>query len=137
LPFWIALGGAEHALRHEAATEAVIAPGAHETSPRIAELVPHEGIGREGESVAPFVEGDARGHVFAAGCGDVRWEAAGFAQEINQQGTTVLVVEQNAQQALSRAHRAYVLETGNIVKSGTGIDLLHDPAVKAAYLGVA
>ncbi|GIH05023.1 ABC transporter ATP-binding protein [Rhizocola hellebori] len=57
--------------------------------------------------------------------------------EINQQGTTVLVVEQNAQQALSRAHRAYVLETGNIVKSGTGPDLLHDPAVKAAYLGVA
>jgi branched-chain amino acid transport system ATP-binding protein len=57
--------------------------------------------------------------------------------EINQQGTTVLVVEQNAQQALSRAHRAYVLETGNIVKSGTGSDLLHDPAVKAAYLGVA
>ncbi|HCU49989.1 MAG TPA: ABC transporter ATP-binding protein [Micromonosporaceae bacterium] len=57
--------------------------------------------------------------------------------EINQQGTTVLVVEQNAQQALSRAHRAYVLETGNIVKEGTGAELLHDPAVKAAYLGVA
>ncbi|WP_155374658.1 ABC transporter ATP-binding protein [Catellatospora vulcania] len=57
--------------------------------------------------------------------------------EINQQGTTVLLVEQNAQQALSRAHRAYVLETGNIVKEGTGSDLLHDPAVKAAYLGVA
>ncbi|WP_020521219.1 ABC transporter ATP-binding protein [Catelliglobosispora koreensis] len=57
--------------------------------------------------------------------------------EINEQGTTVLVVEQNAQQALSRAHRAYVLETGNIVKEGTGQDLLHDPAVKAAYLGVA
>ncbi|GAA1365003.1 MULTISPECIES: ABC transporter ATP-binding protein [Catellatospora] len=57
--------------------------------------------------------------------------------EINQQGTTVLLVEQNAQQALSRAHRAYVLETGNIVKEGTGADLLHDPAVKAAYLGVA
>ncbi|BCJ77719.1 ABC transporter ATP-binding protein [Catellatospora sp. IY07-71] len=57
--------------------------------------------------------------------------------EINQQGTTVLVVEQNAQQALSRAHRAYVLETGNIVKEGSGADLLHDPAVKAAYLGVA
>jgi branched-chain amino acid transport system ATP-binding protein len=57
--------------------------------------------------------------------------------EINPQDTTVLVVEQNAQQALSRAHRAYVLETGNIVKSGTGSDLLHDPAVKAAYLGVA
>jgi branched-chain amino acid transport system ATP-binding protein len=57
--------------------------------------------------------------------------------EINKQGTTVLVVEQNAQQALSRAHRAYVLETGNVVKEGTGAELLHDPAVKAAYLGVA
>jgi branched-chain amino acid transport system ATP-binding protein len=57
--------------------------------------------------------------------------------EINQQGTTVLLVEQNAQQALSRAHRAYVLETGHIVKSGTGAELLNDPAVKDAYLGVA
>lgn len=57
--------------------------------------------------------------------------------EINNQGTTVLLVEQNAQQALSRAHRAYVLETGRIVKSGTGAELLHDPAVKEAYLGVA
>jgi branched-chain amino acid transport system ATP-binding protein len=57
--------------------------------------------------------------------------------EINQQGTTVLVVEQNAQQALSRAHRAYVLETGRIVKEGSGRDLLNDPAVKEAYLGVA
>src|SRR5215469_26705 len=57
--------------------------------------------------------------------------------EINQQGTTVLLVEQNAQQALSRAHRAYVLETGRIVKTGAGRDLLTDPAVKEAYLGVA
>jgi branched-chain amino acid transport system ATP-binding protein len=57
--------------------------------------------------------------------------------EINEQGTTVLLVEQNAQQALSRAHRAYVLETGRIVKEGTGQELLHDPAVKDAYLGVA
>ncbi|GLY20515.1 ABC transporter ATP-binding protein [Micromonospora sp. NBRC 101691] len=57
--------------------------------------------------------------------------------EINQQGTTILLVEQNAQQALARAHRAYVLETGRIVKSGTGTELLHDPAVKEAYLGVA
>jgi branched-chain amino acid transport system ATP-binding protein len=57
--------------------------------------------------------------------------------EINQQGTTVLLVEQNAQQALSRAHRAYVLETGRIVKEGSGQDLLVDPAVKEAYLGVA
>jgi branched-chain amino acid transport system ATP-binding protein len=57
--------------------------------------------------------------------------------EINQQGTTILLVEQNAQQALTRAHRGYVLETGRIVKSGTGENLLHDPAVKEAYLGVA
>jgi branched-chain amino acid transport system ATP-binding protein len=57
--------------------------------------------------------------------------------EINQQGTTVLLVEQNAQQALSRAHRAYVLETGRIVKEGTGGELLHDPSIKEAYLGVA
>src|SRR5262245_36648072 len=58
-------------------------------------------------------------------------------EEINQQGTTILLVEQNAQQALTRAHRAYVLETGRIVKEGTGAELLHDPAVKDAYLGVA
>jgi branched-chain amino acid transport system ATP-binding protein len=57
--------------------------------------------------------------------------------EINQQGTTVLLVEQNAQQALSRAHRAYVLETGNITKSGTGAELLADSSIKEAYLGVA
>jgi branched-chain amino acid transport system ATP-binding protein len=57
--------------------------------------------------------------------------------EINEQGTTVLLVEQNAQQALSRAHRGYVLETGRIVKEGTGEELLHDPSVKEAYLGVA
>jgi branched-chain amino acid transport system ATP-binding protein len=56
---------------------------------------------------------------------------------INEQGTTILLVEQNAQQALSRAHRGYVLETGRIVKEGTGQALLHDPAVKEAYLGVA
>jgi branched-chain amino acid transport system ATP-binding protein len=58
-------------------------------------------------------------------------------REINAQGTTVLLVEQNAQQALSVAHRAYILETGTIVKEGTGKDLLGDPAVKEAYLGVA
>jgi branched-chain amino acid transport system ATP-binding protein len=56
--------------------------------------------------------------------------------EINQQGTTVLLVEQNAQQALSRAHRAYVLETGSIVKSGSGPEMLADPSIKEAYLGV-
>lgn len=57
--------------------------------------------------------------------------------EINRQGTTVLLVEQNASQALRRAHRAYVLETGLVVKEGLGEDLLHDPAVQAAYLGGA
>jgi branched-chain amino acid transport system ATP-binding protein len=56
--------------------------------------------------------------------------------EINKQGTTVLLVEQNAQQALSRAHRAYVLETGRITKTGTGKDLLADNSIKEAYLGV-
>ena len=57
--------------------------------------------------------------------------------EINSQGTTILLVEQNAQQALSRSHRAYVLETGSVIKSGPGPELLADPAIKAAYLGVA
>ncbi|MGA8112736.1 MAG: ABC transporter ATP-binding protein [Actinocatenispora sp.] len=57
--------------------------------------------------------------------------------EINGQGTTVLLVEQNAQQALSLAHRAYVLETGSIVRTGTGDELLADPSVREAYLGVA
>ena len=57
--------------------------------------------------------------------------------EIASQGTTILVVEQNAKQALSRADRAYVLETGSIVKTGTGTELLDDPSVREAYLGVA
>jgi branched-chain amino acid transport system ATP-binding protein len=57
--------------------------------------------------------------------------------EINKQGVTVLLVEQNAQQALSRAHRAYVMETGRITRAGTGKELLADPAIKDAYLGVA
>ncbi|MBF6088585.1 ABC transporter ATP-binding protein [Nocardia cyriacigeorgica] len=56
--------------------------------------------------------------------------------EINQQGTTVLLVEQNARQALKRSDRGYILETGAVTKSGTGADLLVDPAVKSAYLGV-
>lgn len=57
--------------------------------------------------------------------------------EISQQGTTILVVEQNAKQALTRSDRAYVLETGRIVKTGTGSELLDDPSVREAYLGVA
>ncbi len=56
--------------------------------------------------------------------------------EINNLGTTILLVEQNAQQALQRAHRADVLETGNVVKEAKASDLLNDPAVRAAYLGV-
>ena len=57
--------------------------------------------------------------------------------EISQQGTTILVVEQNAKQALTRSDRAYVLETGRIVKTGSGTELLDDPSVREAYLGVA
>jgi branched-chain amino acid transport system ATP-binding protein len=56
--------------------------------------------------------------------------------EINQQGTTVLLVEQNAQQALARSDRAYIMETGEVTKTGRGAELLTDPAVKSAYLGV-
>ena len=52
--------------------------------------------------------------------------------EINKQGTTVLLVEQNANQALARAHRAFVLETGAITHSGTGKELLTNPAIKEA-----
>ena len=56
-------------------------------------------------------------------------------KEINQTGTTVLLVEQNAYMALRLAHRGYVLETGRIILSGTGQDLLANPRVKEAYLG--
>jgi branched-chain amino acid transport system ATP-binding protein len=55
--------------------------------------------------------------------------------EINTQGTTVLLVEQNAAQALKRADTAHILETGEIVRSGTGAELAGDESVKAAYLG--
>lgn len=57
--------------------------------------------------------------------------------EINSQGTSILLVEQNALMALSVAHRAYVLETGNIVLQGNAKDVLENPQVKNAYLGVA
>ncbi|MCW2919577.1 MAG: transporter related protein [Actinomycetia bacterium] len=56
-------------------------------------------------------------------------------REINRRGTTVLLVEQNAQQALQVAHRAYVIETGGIVKTAPASELLDDPAVREAYLG--
>jgi branched-chain amino acid transport system ATP-binding protein len=55
--------------------------------------------------------------------------------QINKTGVTILLVEQNAQQALQRAHRAYILETGNVVKEAAAADLLNDPAVREAYLG--
>jgi len=57
-------------------------------------------------------------------------------REIAQKGTTIFLAEQNALKALEVAERAYVLETGHIVLSGTGSELLHNPAVQEAYLGV-
>ena len=56
-------------------------------------------------------------------------------EALNKAGTTILLVEQNAQMALSIADRAYVLETGRIVNTGTGKELLNDDSVKKAYLG--
>ena len=56
-------------------------------------------------------------------------------RQLHEDGTTILLVEQNAQMALSVAHRGYVLETGKIVATGTGAELLEDEAVKKAYLG--
>ena len=56
-------------------------------------------------------------------------------ENLNKAGTTILLVEQNAQMALSVAHRGYVLETGRVVISGTGEELLRDDAVRKAYLG--
>jgi branched-chain amino acid transport system ATP-binding protein len=57
-------------------------------------------------------------------------------QRINQEGVTVLLVEQNVMHTLSICHRAYVLENGRIVMEGTGQDLLNNPHVKEAYLGI-
>ena len=56
-------------------------------------------------------------------------------KDINEKGTTVLLVEQNAKMALSIADRAYVMETGNIVMSGTGAELVNSPEIQKAYLG--
>ncbi|GFG49053.1 ABC transporter ATP-binding protein [Mycolicibacterium agri] len=61
----------------------------------------------------------------------------GIIADINAQGTTVLLVEQNAQQALTRSHRAYILETGEITRHGKARELLQDDSIRAAYLGVA
>ncbi len=56
-------------------------------------------------------------------------------RDINESGTTILLVEQNARMALQIAHRAYVLETGSIVLSGTGAELMNSDEIKKAYLG--
>ena len=56
-------------------------------------------------------------------------------KNLNKQGSTILLVEQNAQMALSVAHRGYVLETGKIVTTGTGEELIRSPEIKKAYLG--
>jgi branched-chain amino acid transport system ATP-binding protein len=56
-------------------------------------------------------------------------------QEINRQGTTIFMVEQNANMALSIAHRAYVLQTGQVVLSGTAAQLRANPMIREAYLG--
>ena len=58
-------------------------------------------------------------------------------REINEQGTTILLVEQNATQALQLSDRAYVLETGAVVKAAPAAELLDDPSVREAYLGGA
>jgi branched-chain amino acid transport system ATP-binding protein len=55
---------------------------------------------------------------------------------INREGTTVLLVEQDVQVALEHAHRGYVLETGRIVQSSPARDLLRDPRIRQAYLGL-
>jgi len=57
-------------------------------------------------------------------------------EEINRQGTTVLLVEQNVYQSLRISHRAYVMETGRVVLTGTGAELLANPHVKKAFLGM-
>ncbi|EHO27759.1 hypothetical protein HMPREF0982_01697 [Erysipelotrichaceae bacterium 21_3] len=56
-------------------------------------------------------------------------------KDINEKGTTVLLVEQNAKMALTIADRAYVMETGNIVMTGTGAELVNSPEIQKAYLG--
>jgi len=63
-------------------------------------------------------------------------EVFDIAKRINKEGVTVLLVEQNVRQTLALCHRAYVLENGRVVLSGTGKELLNDDHVKEAYLGI-
>lgn len=60
----------------------------------------------------------------------------GLTKKLKEEGYTVLLVEQNVRQALQLGDRAYIIETGRIVKSGTTEELLEDPDVKKAYLGM-
>ncbi|MDD4546900.1 MAG: ATP-binding cassette domain-containing protein, partial [Oscillospiraceae bacterium] len=62
-------------------------------------------------------------------------EIFGCIKEVNQSGTTVLLVEQNARMALSISNRAYVLETGKVILEGNASDLLDNEQVRCAYLG--
>jgi branched-chain amino acid transport system ATP-binding protein len=62
-------------------------------------------------------------------------EIFSIVRDINEEGTTLLLVEQNAKKALAVADRAYVLETGHIIREGKGMELLADPMVQEAYLG--
>jgi branched-chain amino acid transport system ATP-binding protein len=57
-------------------------------------------------------------------------------RKINKEGTTIFLVEQNARKALAIADRAYVLEVGKVIKEGKGQELLDDPKVQEAYLGI-
>jgi len=65
----------------------------------------------------------------------LKYELFRTLKRLNEEGMTILLVEQNAKLALELAHRGYVLDTGNIVAEGTGTDLLGNPEVKKAYLG--
>jgi len=65
----------------------------------------------------------------------LKYEVFRTLKRLNQEGMTILLVEQNAKLALELAHRGYVLDTGTIVAEGTGVDLLGNPEVKKAYLG--
>ncbi len=64
-------------------------------------------------------------------------EVFAIIRNIHAEGTTVLLIEQNAMAALQAASYGYVLQTGQIILEGKGLDLLHDPSVKAAYLGAS
>ena len=65
----------------------------------------------------------------------LKYELFRTLKQLNEQGMTILLVEQNANLALHLAHRGYVLDTGTIAASGTSEDLLGNPDVKKAYLG--